>query len=115
MLKMIRILCALALSFLALSASAFTPPKFQGNVLDETGTLTPEQQAALKQRIQDLRQDGIWAAVYFTKSLEGESIEEVAVTTFEKWKLGDKKKDNGLLVIVAPNDRQMRIEVGYGL
>ncbi len=54
-------------------------------------------------------------AVLTVPSLEGESIEEVAVAVFEKWKLGQKSKSNGVLLIIAPNDRKMRIEVGYGL
>ena len=97
-------------------ALAFTPPSFQGDVFDETNTLTVEQQATLKTRVQELRtNDDIWAAVYVTQSLQGGSIEEAAVTTFEKWVLGEKGKDNGLLVIIAPNEHKMRIEVGYGL
>ncbi|MFC1883842.1 TPM domain-containing protein [Thermodesulfobacteriota bacterium] len=53
--------------------------------------------------------------VLTVESLEGESIEEYAVAVFEEWKLGQKGKDNGILVIVAPKERRMRIEVGYGL
>jgi len=48
-------------------------------------------------------------------TLEGVSIEEYAVTVFNTWKLGQKGKDNGVLLIVAPKDRKLRIEVGYGL
>jgi uncharacterized protein len=48
-------------------------------------------------------------------TLEGESIEAFAVRVFEEWKLGQRDKDNGVLIIVAPEDRKMRIEVGYGL
>ncbi len=54
-------------------------------------------------------------AVLTLKSLEGDSIEEVAVQVFEKWKLGQKSKSNGVLLLIAVNDRKMRIEVGYGL
>ena len=54
-------------------------------------------------------------AVLTVKSLEGESVEDFAVRVFEQWKLGQKGKDNGVLVVVAPGDRRMRIEVGYGL
>jgi len=54
-------------------------------------------------------------AVLTVKSLEGESVEDFAVRVFEQWKLGQKGKDNGVLVVVAPKDRRMRIEVGYGL
>lgn len=107
---------ALCLSLLALTARAFAPPPFQGDVLDETGRLSAEQQATLSQRIAELRsQDGIWAAVFITGSLQGDSIETAAVKTFEQWRLGRADKDNGLLVMVAPNERKMRIEVGYGL
>ena len=48
-------------------------------------------------------------------TIGGESIEEYATRVFEHWKLGQKGKDNGVLVVVVPNDRKMRIEVGYGL
>src|SRR4029453_10581825 len=48
-------------------------------------------------------------------TLDGESVEEYAVRVFAAWKLGQKGKDNGVLVVVAPQDRKMRIEVGYGL
>ena len=97
-------------------ALAFTPPSFHGDVFDETNTLTAEQQTTLKTRIMEMRaNDDIWAAVYVTQSLQGSSIEEAAVTTFEKWALGGKGKDNGVLVIIAPSEHKMRIEVGYGL
>src|SRR4029077_1107947 len=48
-------------------------------------------------------------------TLDGESVEGYATKVFETWKLGQKGKDNGVLVVVVPNDRKMRIEVGYGL
>lgn len=107
---------ALCLSLLALAARAFAPPAFQGDVLDQAGLLSAEERATLSQRIAELRsQDGIWAAVFITASLQGDSIETAAVKTFEAWRLGRADKDNGLLVMVAPNERKMRIEVGYGL
>lgn len=95
---------------------AFEAPAFQGDILDEAGILTPADQDALRQRIAALRENnGIWAAVYVCRNLQGESIEGVAVTVFEKWKLGQAGKDNGLLVVIAPAEHKMRIEVGYGL
>ena len=113
---LMRFLCLCALSLDALPVMAFVPPSFQGDVFDETNTLTADQQTTLKKRIQELRNnDNLWAAVYVTQSLQGGSIEEAAVTTFEKWALGEKGKDNGLLVVIAPNEHKMRIEVGYGL
>jgi uncharacterized protein len=53
--------------------------------------------------------------VLTVSSLEGESIEEYALEVFNRWKLGRKGKDNGVLVLIAPAQRRMRIEVGYGL
>lgn len=109
-------LLLLGMALFAAQAFAFSAPEFQGDVLDETGKLDAGQQAEIRQRIARLRsEDGIWAAVYLTRNLQGDSIEAAAVATFERWKLGQKEKDNGLLVMIAPNERRMRIEVGYGL
>ncbi len=101
---------------LARAATAFDAPAFQGDVLDETGLLTEGERQALLERIRRLRDEsGIWAAIYVPRALQGESIETAALATFERWKLGQAGKDNGLLVLVAPAERRMRIEVGYGL
>lgn len=114
--RLIHFLICLLPLLCATAAQAFSPPAFQGDVLDEAGKLSLEQRSILAERISELRErDGIWAAIYVTGSLQGESIEEAAVATFEKWKLGRRDKDNGLLVMLAPNERKMRIEVGYGL
>ena len=100
----------------SLSSFAFSPPDFQGNVLDQAGVLSESQKSQLHQSIQGARdRAGIWSAVYILPTLNGESIEEVANATFNHWKLGKKNRDNGLLFVVAINDRKMRIEVGYGL
>lgn len=110
-----RILLALLFCF-ALPAIAFDAPAFQGDVLDEAGLLAETDRQVLLDRIRTLReQSDIWAAVYVARSLQEDSIEAAAVATFEKWKLGQAGKDNGLLVLIAPAERRMRIEVGYGL
>ena len=54
-------------------------------------------------------------AILTVPTIDGENIEEYAVDVFEAWKLGQKNNDNGILIVVVPNDRRMRIEVGYGL
>jgi len=54
-------------------------------------------------------------AILTIPTLEGEPIEDYAIRVFDEWKLGQKGKDNGILIIVAPEDRRLRIEVGYGL
>ncbi|WP_374327247.1 YgcG family protein [Azonexus sp.] len=111
-----RLCLAFCLACVALAAHAFEPPAFQGDVLDEAGLLSAEERATLTRRIAELRsQDGIWAAVLITGNLQGDGIETAAVKTFEHWRLGRADKDNGLLVLVAPKERKMRIEVGYGL
>lgn len=97
-------------------AMAFEAPAFQGDVLDEVGILDEAGRNVLQQRIRELRENsGIWAAIYVARSLQDESIEGAAVAVFETWKLGQAGKDNGLLVVLVPSTRQMRIEVGYGL
>ncbi len=110
-----RILLALLLC-LALPAIAFDAPAFQGDVLDEAGLLAETDRQVLLDRIRTLReQSDIWAAVYVARSLQEDNIEAAAAATFEKWKLGQAGRDNGLLVLIAPAERRMRIEVGYGL
>lgn len=54
-------------------------------------------------------------AVYIIQNLEGEDIDDYALRVFEQWKLGQKGKDNGVLLLIALQDRLVRIEVGYGL
>jgi uncharacterized protein len=96
--------------------AAFQAPAFQTDVLDEAGILSNSDQDDVRRRIRELREnEDVWAAVYIAASLHGETIEGVATAVFEKWKLGQKGKDNGLLVVFAPKERKMRIEVGYGL
>lgn len=109
-------LAGLVLALVAAAALAFEPPAFQGDVLDEVGVLDAAERARLEQRIRDLRDDtGIWAAIYVTRSLQDGSIEAAAADTFARWQLGQRGEDNGLLVLVAPNERKMRIELGSGL
>jgi uncharacterized protein len=97
-------------------AAAVDVPYLSGRVVDEAGILSPDARAkigAISQAREQATGDQI--AVLTMPSLEGESIEGFATRVFDAWKLGAKGKDNGILVIVAPNDRKMRIEVGYGL
>src|SRR5439155_6562044 len=90
-------------------------PFLTGRVVDNAEILKPATRekitAALKAHEQA---SGDQIAVLTVPTIGGESIEEYAVKVFENWKLGQKGKDNGVLMIVAPQDRKMRIEVGYG-
>ena len=88
----------------------------QGNVSDWAGVFTPEQKTALESRIVAFRQtNGAQLAVVAVKSLEGGEINDFAVKLFAQWGIGEKGKDNGVLLLAAIEDRKLRIEVGYGL
>ncbi len=106
----------IALALAALSAFAVDVPFLTGRVTDNAQILSDETRktvtASLKAHEEKTTNQ---IAVLTVSSLEGVSIEEYATAVFNTWKLGQKGKDNGILLIVAPKDRKMRIEVGYGL
>lgn len=110
-------LCITIALLWALAASAqLAVPPLRGHVTDQTGTLTPAQQSQLEQTLQDFEaQKGSQIAVLIVASTAPESIEQYALRVVEQWKLGRKKVDDGALLLVAKEDRTMRIEVGYGL
>lgn len=94
---------------------AYDVPPLRSSVQDEVGLLNPSAVVQIQQITQALYDhDQTQLQVYIPKSLNGEPIESVAIQIFDKWKLGDAKKDNGILFIVAPNERRLRIEVGQG-
>ncbi|HVF63625.1 MAG TPA: TPM domain-containing protein [Casimicrobiaceae bacterium] len=102
--------------FLAIAAIAADVPYLTGRVVDEAEILssaTRQKLAADLKAHEEHTTNQI--AVLTVRTLEGESVEDFAVRVFETWKLGQKGKDNGVLVVIAPADRRMRIEVGYGL
>jgi uncharacterized protein len=91
-------------------------PPYSARVLDTTGTLNTQQIASLNEQILAIEADTRAAVVVFMLPTTGEdSIEEYATRVFEKWKLGDTARDDGILILVALQDRHMRIEVGQGL
>jgi uncharacterized protein len=91
-------------------------PYLTGRVVDNAEILKPDTRKRLTETLRQHEQKTTnQIAVLTVPSLHGESVEEYAVRVFESWKLGQKGKDNGVLVVVAPQDRRMRIEVGYGL
>ena len=101
----------------ALFATAQVPvPPLTGHVTDQTGTLTAEQKAALEQTLTAFEaRKGSQLAVLMVDSSAPEEIEQYAIRVAEQWKLGRKKVDDGAILVVAKNDRALRIEVGYGL
>jgi len=97
-------------------ANASNVPYLTGRVTDNAEILSPDLRKTLTERLKSHEErTGNQIAVLTVPSLEGESIEGYAEAAFKEWKLGQKGKDNGILLIVAPQDRRMRIEVGYGL
>ncbi len=100
----------------ALSSAQVAVPPLTGHVIDQTGTLTAEQKAALEQTLTAFEaRKGSQLAVLMVASSAPEEIEQYALRVAEQWKLGRKKVDDGAILVVAKNDRALRIEVGYGL
>lgn len=91
-------------------------PPLQTRITDTTSTLNASRVQALTARLAQLEQEtGAQIAVLMIPSTGSEAIEQYAVRAFESWKLGRQKVDDGILVVVAKDDRALRIEVGYGL
>ena len=91
-------------------------PPLSGRVVDQTGTLTADDIAALTETLKDLEaRKGSQIAVLIVPTTDGESIEQFSLRVAEAWKIGRKKVDDGALLVIAKNDRRLRIEVGYGL
>ncbi len=91
-------------------------PDLKNRVTDLTQTFSPDQQAQLEQKLAVFEQKkGSQIVVLMVPSTEPEDIAQFAIRVAEKWQIGRKKIDDGLLLIVAKQDRKLRIEVGYGL
>jgi len=91
-------------------------PALIGRVVDAAHILSPVTIADLERKLADLEQkSGIQLVVATAPSLNGEEIEPYANALFRAWKLGEAKKNNGVLLLVAPKEHRVRIEVGYGL
>jgi uncharacterized protein len=104
------LLCTLA------AAYALTFPALTGRVVDQANIIAPATRPLIEQKLTDLEtKSGIQLVVATVNSLEGQEIEPYANQLFRTWQLGEKAKNNGVLLLVAPNERRVRIEVGYGL
>ncbi len=113
---------ALILAICAGAALALTFPTLSGRVVDEAGLLSANDRAALTETLAALEAKTTAQLVVVTlKSLQGTTIEDYGYQLGRHWQIGQKddvknqNKNNGVLLIVAPNDRVVRIEVGYGL
>ena len=109
-------LVVLWLGGLAAGGRAAEVPYLQGRVTDDAEILSPGAIERIGARLADHEaRTTDQVAVLTVAALDGESIEDFALRVFEAWQLGQRDRDNGALVVVAPGDRRMRIEVGYGL
>ena len=110
-------LLAIALCWAVVSSGAQVPvPPPGGRVTDQTATLTDDQKSALEQVLRSFEaRKGSQVAVLIVPSTAPETIEQYALRVAEQWKPGRKNVDDGALLVVAKDDRTLRIEVGYGL
>ncbi len=91
-------------------------PALRGHITDQTATLTPDEMASLEQQLAEFeRRKGSQLAVLMVATTAPEDIAQFSLRVVDQWKLGRKKVDDGVLLLVAKNDRTLRIEVGYGL
>src|SRR3954463_12572078 len=106
----------LALLYSAFIALALNLPALTGRIVDAANIIPADVRSSLEPKLADLEtKSGIQLVVAPVVSLEGQEIEPYANELFRNWKLGEKTKNNGVLLLVAPNERRVRIEVGYGL
>lgn len=112
-----RWLAALVVAGLAYCAHAeVAVPALTSRVTDLTGTLSTEQAASLEQKLAAFEtRKGSQIAVLLVPSTQPEEIEQFSIRVAEAWKIGRKGTDDGVILLVAKNDRRLRIEVGYGL
>jgi uncharacterized protein len=109
-------LVALLLCFAFTAAAEVAVPPLSGRVVDQTATLTGDEVASLNQTLKEFEaRKGSQIAVLIVPTTEPEAIEQYSIRLAEAWKIGRKKIDDGAILLVAKNDRKLRIEVGYGL
>lgn len=112
-----RWLAALGVASLAAIAHAEVPvPALKARVTDLTGTLSQGQAASLEQKLAAFEtRKGSQMAVLMLPTTQPETVEQFSIRVAEAWKIGRKGTDDGVILVVAKDDRRLRIEVGYGL
>ena len=110
------LVAAVVLSFATLVAFALDYPPLTGRVVDQANVITAQSRGALETKLKELEdKSSIQLVVATVKSLQGSDVETYANGLFRFWKLGQAQKNNGVLLLVAPAEHKVRIEVGYGL
>jgi uncharacterized protein len=109
-------LLALLVLFAAPVAAQDLPPRPQGPIFDQADMLPADQEAALDQRLRDFdARTGNAVIVATVDNLQGDTVEDYAQKLYAAWGIGGAERDTGVLLLVAKQERKMRIEVGYGL
>jgi uncharacterized protein len=110
------LLTLFAFGFGFTAKAEFKVPTLQGPVMDMAGYISAEDQQDLSRLLYDYNKIGrAQIQVLVIPDLQGEEIETASIKITDAWKLGDKKKDNGILFLISAAERKMRIEVGQGL
>jgi uncharacterized protein len=110
------LLLAATLASQGVSAAEPKWPELTGRVVDEAGLLSQQQRAELDSKLMQLEtSSGMQLVVVTVNSLQGLEIEDYGVGLGRHWGIGQVGKNNGAMLIVAPNEREVRVEVGYGL
>jgi len=113
---MVRLAVVLIFGLSSAVAVALDFPALSGRVVDQAGVMTAEAESNVEAKSKTLEdKSGIQLVVATVKSLQGSDIETYANQLFRHWKLGEAQKNNGVLLLVAPTEHKVRIEVGYGL
>jgi uncharacterized protein len=115
--KKLSFIAILLILAAAISAQALeVPPKPKGRVSDYTSILTGAQIEALNRTLAEFEnQTTNQIAVVLIPTLAGDSLEDYSIRLAEKWQVGQKGRDNGVILVIVTKDRKIRIEVGYGL
>lgn len=112
----LAVLCVALWDARALVHAEITFPALTGRIVDNSGLLTPEDRSAIEADLAALEEKSTdQIAVFTTPGLQGYEIEDYGYRLGRAWGIGQKDKDNGAILIVAPKDRKVRIEVGRGL
>ena len=106
----------LVVLLVAASAMALEVPPYKGYVNDLAGMMSPQARQTLETRLTELDKiESTQVAVLTVPTLDGDDINEFSIRVVDEWKIGQKGKDNGVLLLVSKADRKIRLEVGYGL
>jgi uncharacterized protein len=102
--------------FISSAAFALEVPQLQGYINDYAGMMSPQAKTELENELRVFEQtDSTQIVILTIPSLEGEVLEEFSIKVADSWKIGQKYKDNGIILLVGQQDRKIRIEVGKGL